>query len=93
MLVEYKAGLNIISLEINMFSPWYSWKIAELALSNNHTLYIYIVCVCVRDIACAFFYEFPIGFWKCSDSVVFLFFILLYNDKIAIYILILLDCM
>jgi hypothetical protein len=23
---------------IHLFSPWYSWKIAELALSNNHSL-------------------------------------------------------
>ena len=28
----------IISLKINLFSPWYSWKIAELALNNNHSL-------------------------------------------------------
>ena len=28
----------IISLKINLFSPWYSWKIAELALSNTHSL-------------------------------------------------------
>ena len=34
-LVEYKADLIIISLKINLFSPWNSWKIAELALSNN----------------------------------------------------------
>jgi hypothetical protein len=25
-------------IEINLFSPWYSWKIVELALSNNHSL-------------------------------------------------------
>jgi hypothetical protein len=25
--------------ECNLFSPWYSWKIAELALSNNHSLF------------------------------------------------------
>jgi hypothetical protein len=29
--------LIIISLKINLFSPWYSWKIAELALNNNHS--------------------------------------------------------
>jgi hypothetical protein len=23
---------------INLFSPWYSWKIAELVLNNNHLL-------------------------------------------------------
>jgi hypothetical protein len=26
-----------ISLKINLFSPWYSWKIVELALNNNHS--------------------------------------------------------
>ena len=35
VLVYYKADLIIISLKINLFSPWYSWKIADLALSNN----------------------------------------------------------
>jgi len=25
-------------LKIKLFSPWYSWKIAEFALNNNHTL-------------------------------------------------------
>ena len=30
--------LIIISLKINFFSPRYSWKIAELALKNNHSL-------------------------------------------------------
>ena len=38
VLVQYNADLIIISLKINLFSPWYSWKIAELALNNNHTL-------------------------------------------------------
>ena len=28
----------IISMKINLFSPWYSWKIAELALNNNHSI-------------------------------------------------------
>jgi hypothetical protein len=27
-----------ISLKIYLFSPWYNWKMAELALSNNHSL-------------------------------------------------------
>ena len=30
--------LIIISLKINLFFPWYSWKIDELALNNNHSL-------------------------------------------------------
>jgi type IV secretory pathway VirB3-like protein len=31
--------LVIISLKINLFSSWYSWKITELALNNNHSLF------------------------------------------------------
>jgi len=38
MLVYFKADLIIISLKIKLFSPWYSWKIAVLALNNNHSL-------------------------------------------------------
>jgi hypothetical protein len=39
MLVKYNADLIIISLKINLFSPWYRWKIAELVLNNNHHYY------------------------------------------------------
>ena len=35
VLVEYKADLIIISLKINLFSLWYSWKTAALALINR----------------------------------------------------------
>jgi hypothetical protein len=38
VLVYNKANLIIISLNINLFSPCYSWKNAELALNNNHSL-------------------------------------------------------
>jgi hypothetical protein len=38
ILVLYKADLIIISLKINLFSPWYSWKIVELLLKNNYSL-------------------------------------------------------
>jgi len=38
VLAYNKADLIIISLKINLFSPWYSWKIAELALNTNHSL-------------------------------------------------------
>ena len=38
MMVYYKADLIIISLKIKLFSPWYGWKITELALNNNHSL-------------------------------------------------------
>jgi hypothetical protein len=38
VLVKYKADLIIISLKINLFLPWYRYKIAELVLNNNHLL-------------------------------------------------------
>ena len=38
MLVWYRANIIIISLKIKLLSPWYSWKIAELAVNNNHSL-------------------------------------------------------
>ena len=38
VLVLYKADLIIISLKINLFFPWYNWKIVELVLNNNHSL-------------------------------------------------------
>ena len=38
LLVWYKVDIIIIPLKINLFSPWYSWKIAALALNNNHSL-------------------------------------------------------
>ena len=39
MLVYYKANfIIIISLECNLFSPWYSGKLAHLALNSNHSL-------------------------------------------------------
>jgi hypothetical protein len=34
MLFLYKVNLIIISLQINLFSPWYRWKIAEVALKT-----------------------------------------------------------
>jgi type III secretory pathway component EscS len=38
VLVLYKVDLIIISLKLNLLSPWYSGLIAELALNNNHSL-------------------------------------------------------
>jgi len=38
LLVQNKVDLIIISSKINLFSSWYSWKSAELALNNNHSL-------------------------------------------------------
>ena len=33
---KYKADFIIILLKISLFSPWYGWKIAEMALNNNN---------------------------------------------------------
>jgi hypothetical protein len=41
MLVKNKSDLIIISLKTNLFSPWYGWKIAELALNNTHSLTVF----------------------------------------------------
>jgi hypothetical protein len=30
------SDMSVVS--VNLFSPWYSWKIAELALNNYHSL-------------------------------------------------------
>ena len=38
LLILYKTDFIITSLKINLFSTWCSWKIAELALNNNHSL-------------------------------------------------------
>ena len=44
------ADLTIISLIINLFSPWYSWKFAELALTNNRSLtFITNICYLLVD--------------------------------------------
>ena len=43
MLVYYIADLIIILLKINLLSSWYSWKIAEMALCNNHSLTLYMI--------------------------------------------------
>jgi hypothetical protein len=45
-LKQQSVGKHVVPLghivmipsRINLFSPWYCWKIAELALSNNHSL-------------------------------------------------------
>ena len=38
LLLQSKADLIIISLHINLFSPWHSWEIAVLVLNSNHSL-------------------------------------------------------
>jgi hypothetical protein len=37
VFIWYKVNLIIFSLKNNLFSPWYRWKISELALNNNHS--------------------------------------------------------
>jgi len=32
------VDLITISLKINLFSPWYSWKIADLVLNNTYSV-------------------------------------------------------
>jgi hypothetical protein len=71
VLFLYKADLIIFPLKINLLSPWHSWKIAELALNNNHSLTIEVYapsqkcaqsCVCVTGVDFTFFYNFSIKF-------------------------------
>ena len=82
MLVLYKVDLIILSLKFNLFSPWYNWKIAGLALNNNHPLTInmkqaYIEfalknsCVCVDNIALSFSTPFRKGFGRIHDITKF----------------------
>ena len=54
VLVWYKVDLIIILLKINLFSPWYSWEIAELVLNNNHSLNLINQTECLQSfqIAC-----------------------------------------
>jgi hypothetical protein len=40
VLVLFNAEIIIISSKCSMFTPWYSWKITHLALTNNHLLAI-----------------------------------------------------
>jgi len=61
MLVWYKADLIIISLKINLFSPWYSWKIAELTLNISRSLNLKHVYNITWNK-----YPYIIRWWTCS---------------------------
>ena len=65
LLVWQKSDIINISLKINLFSPWYSWKNAELALNNNHPL-------TKLDTFCFYFFSPPghVSFWYHLASVV-----------------------
>ena len=69
MLVYYKANFNIISLKIHLFSPWYSWKIAELVFSNNHSLTLIRVkgCEHVIEPTSEVFHFVCISDWSCQE--------------------------
>jgi hypothetical protein len=56
-----KSNLIIVSLKINLFSPWYSWKIAELALNNNHSL----LWIMASDYPCKYLQTF-VWYWFIS---------------------------
>jgi hypothetical protein len=43
VLAQYKADLIIISFKIDLSSPWYTWKTADLPLNNNHLLTIKVL--------------------------------------------------
>ena len=38
VLTWYKEDSIIISLQIYLYSPWYSWNIAELGLNSSHSI-------------------------------------------------------
>ena len=59
VLVENKADLNIISLKINLFSPWYSWKMAESAVNNIHS-FIRFILFCFKELEVV---------WKLSEPI------------------------
>jgi hypothetical protein len=40
-----------------------------------------VIYLCARDIEFASFYDFFVGFWSRSDSVVFFVFVLLYRTR------------
>jgi hypothetical protein len=42
-------GTRTYSLKTDLFSPWYSWKIAELALNNNYSL-THSFEICFKDV-------------------------------------------
>jgi len=79
LLVEATGDLIIISLKINLFSPWYSWKIAELALSNNQSLTL---------ISRSYILYIPVLHTLICQSVILLYASHLYSYMPVLYILI-----
>jgi len=68
-------------LKINLFSPWYSWKITELALNNNHSL-THLKQIAFELNKCWFLYNLPITVWntdiwnnpiRCASYILIIF--------------------
>ena len=79
MLVQYKADLTIISLKINLFLPWYSWKIVELALNNIHSIIRFhtliptgLVCLLTDNWLQCFILQRKINWKTCSIPYYFI---------------------
>jgi hypothetical protein len=84
-LSMYKGELIIISLKINLFSPWYSWKMAELALNTKiKSIFFYFSVSCRGELFVYFLcgiFAFVVLF--CLFICLFAFFIfqLYYADQ------------
>ena len=59
----------------------FEWKLFDLSVSNESYL-MYLFPMKVIWLIC--FYDFSIGFWNCSESVVFIFFPFYYINNISI---------
>ena len=77
-VVCYKADIILISLKINLFSPWYSWKIVEVALYNNHvftrSVSFFSVFFFFSFVVCLLFFLFFCSFGFFFHSFFFLFY-------------------
>jgi hypothetical protein len=94
VLVLYEADLIINSLKISLFSAWYSWNKAELALNNNHmhspthslTIYLFVplfclFCLFVCLFVCLFAWFCFMLFRYCIYSILFVcLFVLLQSN-------------
>jgi hypothetical protein len=47
------------------------WEVMYLCVRGIKPEKWEVMYLCVRGINCAFYYNFSIGSWNCSDSVVF----------------------
>jgi hypothetical protein len=66
VLIYYKADIIINSLKLNLFSPWYIWKIAHLAL-KQHSLTLCLQCNFHRKIVKNFTLYIPVYISSSGD--------------------------